>query len=474
MNDPRDPLGLRRHAALFDAWLTFDDRVRRPFTLPGHKQRTDLLGDLVAGDIPLYAGLDTMKLAHGRLAAAERAAASWWGADVARFSTGGSTHGNQALLLAVGKPGERIVVSRTAHRSVLSGLVLADLVPQWVRPRVDRLTGLPASIGPDEVAAGLSRSPDAVAVLTTDPQYVGTYGDLGAVAEVAHRAGIPLLVDAAWGAHFGAHPQLPPHPLTAGADAMVTSVHKALPGLNQAALIVARTTRIDPDRLEAAVEATATTSPSGAILASIDLARAVVQHRAPELVPPVLAAVARARGRLRGVPALTVVDGPGIDPLKLVLVLDGTGADGVSVEADLIAAGYPVELADRDTLVAMVTLIDRPSEIDDLAERLVTTVERHRAAPRSLTPAAAWSVEPEQVLTPREAFFAGHRRVAAAAAVGRVCAEVIAPYPPGIPVLAPGERVTEAALDALRAARAAGTRIAYAADPTVATIRVVA
>ncbi len=474
MSEDRDPLGLRGEAALFDAWLSFGDRVRRPFTLPGHKQRTDLLGDLVAGDVPLYAGLDTMKLGHGRLAAAERAAASWWRADLARFSTGGSTHGNQALLLAVGQPGDRIVVSRTAHRSVLSGLVLADLVPEWVRPRLDPATGLPCAIGAAEVAAGLGRASSAVAVLTTDPQYVGTYGDLRAIAAVAHAAGIPLLVDAAWGGHFGAHPQLPAHPLAAGADAVVTSVHKALPGLNQAALILARATRLDPARLDAAVEATATTSPSGAILASIDLARAVVEHRAGDLLPPVLTAVAQARHRLRSVPGLTVADGPGVDPLKLVLVLHGTGADGVAVETDLIAAGHPVELADRDTLVAMVTLVDRPSEIAALADLLARAVERHRGAPRTLVPAAAWSVDPEQVLTPREAYFAPHAEVAAPAAVGRVAAELIAPYPPGIPVLAPGERVTEAALDGLRTARAAGTRIAYAADPTLATIRVVA
>jgi lysine decarboxylase len=320
----------------------------------------------------------------------------------------------------------------------------------------------------------LRTAPGAVAVLTTDPQYVGTYGDPASVAEVAHRHGIPLVVDAAWGGHFGFHPALPLHALAGGADALVMSVHKALTALNQGALLLARTERLDRARLDAAVEATATTSPSGAILASIDYARALVEHRGRDLLAPVLDAVASARDRLADVEGLTVVRGEGVDPMKLVVVLDGTGADGWVVEADLIAAGSPVELADRDTVIAMVTLADRPGDIEAFADLLAATVERRRGIPRRLVPAAAYTVGPVQVMTPREAFFAPHRTVDAAAAVGRVSAELVAPYPPGIPVLAPGETVTREALDALALAQRHGTRIAYAADPTLATLRVVA
>ncbi len=201
------------------------------------------------------------------------------------------------------------------------------------------------------------------------------------LATVAHRHGIPLVVDAAWGAHLGFHPALPPHALAAGADALVTSAHKALPAWSQGALVLARSRRLGRARFDAAVEATATTSPSGAILASIDAARALLQRDGESLLGPVIEAVATVRERLARVPGLVVLDGPGVDPMRLTLVLPGTGADGNAVEADLLARGMPVEMADRDTLVAMVTLADTRDGLVDLAVALVESVERHRGQP---------------------------------------------------------------------------------------------
>jgi arginine decarboxylase len=275
---PTDPRGLRGDAPLLDAWLRFQESRPTPFTIPGHKQRTDLVGDVVAGDVPLYAGLDTMKLAAGVLAEAEARAARLWGADVCRFSTGGATHANQAVTLALGGEGDRVVVSRTLHRSLLLGLVLAGLVPVWVRPEVDPDTGLPLGVAPATVQRALDEHPEARAVLVGDPSYVGTVGDVAGVAEVAHRHGVPLVVDAAWAAHFGFHPELPRHPLQLGADVMITSAHKTLPAWSQAALVLARTERVDAARLGTGVEATATTSPAGAVLASIDAARALLER----------------------------------------------------------------------------------------------------------------------------------------------------------------------------------------------------
>jgi arginine decarboxylase len=476
-----DPLGLRTDAPLLDAWLTFRDEVARgavrPFTVPGHKQRLDLVGDVVAGDVPLYGGLDTVKQSAGVLAEAEWRAARFWGADWCRFSVGGSTHGNQALALAVGRPGDEVVVGRTLHRSLLLGLVLAGLRPVWVRAVVDAATGLPGAVPVTAVERALADHPAAVAVFLGDPSYVGTIADVAGHAEVAHSAGVPLVVDAAWSAHFGLSP-LPPHPLAAGADAVVTSAHKMLPAVSQGAIVLAGTERLDAGRLDRAFDATHTTSPAGAILASIDAARALLERSGQELAAGLVAAVAVARARLAAVPGLRVLSGPladgsAVDPAKLVVLLPGTGAHGMAVEHDLIAAGYPVEMADRDTIVAIVTLADDEASVAAFAEALALSVERHRGPARPVLPAAAWTVEPEQVIAPREAFFADRETVPASAAVGRVSAELVAPYPPGVPVLAPGERITAAALAALHAARDDGALIAYAADPALATIDVV-
>ena len=474
--DPRDPRGLRGDAPLLDAWLRFTEAARAgqltPMSVPGHKQRQDLTGAVTAGDVPLYGGLDTIKHADTMLAGAERRAADLWGADWCRFSVAGSTHGNQALALAAGQPGRKIVVTRSLHRSLLLGLVLAGLDPVWVLPEVDPATGLPGPVPVRAVRAALAAHPGACAVFLGDPSYVGTTGDIAGHAAAAHEAGVPLLVDAAWAAHLGFHPDLPPHPLAAGADAMVTSAHKALPAYTQGALVLARAGRLDPARLDRAFEATHTTSPAGAIMASIDAARALLARDGQELCARLLRAVAAAKQQLRQVPGLDVLDGPGVEPAKLVVLLAGTGAHGNLVEADLIAAGMPVEMADRDTIIPIVTLADDELTVSRFTGALIAAVERHRGAARTPVPSAAWTVVPDLAVSPRQAFFAPNETLPATAAAGRISAELVAPYPPGVPVLAPGEVITAAALEALRAAQADGGRIAYAADPTLATFQV--
>lgn len=470
MHDPAEaPL-----AAAYEAALEADTTA---FAIPGHKGSTELTGPVVAGDVSMWPGLDTLHEGSGRLPAAERLAAELWGADWCRFSVGGSTHGNQAMALAVGTPGDVVISTRAVHRSMLLGFVLAGLVPVWVEPAIDEQSGLPVGLPAARVEAALRDHPDARAVFVVEPGYVGTRSDVGALAQAAHDAGVPLVVDQAWGGHLGFHPGLPPHSLAAGADAFVTSAHKALPAYTQAALVCARLDRLDRDRLERAFEATHTTSPSGAILASIDAARSLLARDGHRLLGRTIDLVAGARAQLATVDGLLVLDGPPdrLDPTKLVVGLAGTGAEGLRVEADLAAAGFPVEMADRDTIVAIVTMADSDRTVQAFVDRLVAAIEQHRAEPRVVVP-AAWlgAGLPEVAMPPRAAFFAPHESVPAVAAVGRVAAELIAPYPPGIPAVVPGEVVSGTVLTALREAAASGIRVLYAADPTLASVQVVA
>jgi arginine decarboxylase len=472
---PRDPLGLAPDAPLLAAYLAAVDRRaagEHSFFTPGHKGSTALTGMVVAGDFSLAGGVDTIKFKHGWLAQAERRAAMLFGADVCRFSVGGSTHCNQAVALSVGAPGDTVVVSRTLHRSVMLGLVLAGLTPVWVQPEVDAATGLAMGYMPERVGEALAAHPDAVGVFLADPSYVGTFSDLHEHARIAHEAGVPLVVDAAWAAHFGFHPDLPDHALRAGADAMVTSAHKALPAYSQGALMLARTERIDAARLERAFEATHTTSPAGAIMASIDATRALLELHGERLIARMLGIVSEARARLREVKGLHVLEGPGVDPAKLTVALAGTGAHGVEVESDLIDGGVPVEMADRDTIVALVTVADEHAAVMQLTDILADSIERRRGTPRKVATAASWIVQPQMIVPPREAFFGPSETVPTTKAVGRVSAEIVAPYPPGVPVLAPGELVTSEALAALAEAKVDGVRIAYANDPHLATLEV--
>jgi lysine decarboxylase len=173
------------------------------------------------------------------------------------------------------------------------------------------------------------------------------------------------------------------------------------------------------------------------------------------------------------VPGVDVLDGPTVEPTKLTVLLAGTGANGYAVEADLIAAGMPMEMADRDTLGPIPTIADDEEQVARFTEAMIAAIERHRGTPRQPVAAPAWTVRPQTVMPPREAFFSDNETVVASAAVGRVSAELVAPYPPGVPVLAPGELITSEAIEALREIAADGGRIAYAADPSLATFQVV-
>jgi lysine decarboxylase len=235
--------------------------------------------------------------------------------------------------------------------------------------------------------------------------------------------------------------------------------------------VLAKGEFVDLPRLNKAFDSTQTTSMSGRILASIDAARALMQRHGPELIGPVIEATARGRQALREA-GIGVIDGEYIDPLKLVILLNESGADGNLVEADLLAANIDLEMANRDVIIPMITLADTPDRIATLVRRIIELVEKHRGEPRPIKVAAAFSVEPDVVTTPREAFFAPYEVVTGDKAVGRVSAELICPYPPGVPVLSPGERITADAMSALLDARDSGVRIAFVADPSLTTFKV--
>jgi lysine decarboxylase len=472
---------LRNIAPLLDAYLSYFESSRSPFTIPGHKQRAARLdaglGALVDGDIPLYGGLDEIKLNNKVLVQAEELAAQLWGADYARFSTGGSTHVNQSVILALGKPGDKVAVSRTAHRSVLSAIVLAGLEPIWLSPEIDCATGVPLGISLSEFQRALSEKP--IALLLTEPGYLGTLSDIKTLVECAHAQSIPVVIDAAWGGHFGFHPNLPEHALQLGADVLVTSVHKALPGYSASALLLAQTKLISADRLEQSFETTHTTSPAGAPLASIDATRALLQTRGSDLLALLLENVKTFRSNIQTHFQLPIFletsDFPTnrFDPTKIVLRANQLGASGVDIENALKEQGVRVEMADRDTVVFLATLADSPDDFEKLASILLPILKQLSAPPRKSATALSWSVKPIIGISMREAYFAATEMVTKEAALGRISADLIAPYPPGVAVIAPGEVLTAQIIDGLITAKDAGVRIAYATDPTLSKFRVV-
>ena len=472
---------LRVSAPLLDAYLSYFESKRTPFTIPGHKQRASRLdaglGQVVDSDTPLYGGLDEIKLTHQVLRRAESLAATLWNADFARFSTGGSTHANQAIILALGQPGEKVALSRTAHRSVLSALVLAGLEPIWLSPDIDGSTGVPIGISVQEFEKILDQNP--IALLLTEPGYLGTLSDMPALISSAHAHSIPVIVDAAWGAHFGFSSLLPQHCLALGADALITSMHKALPGYSASAILLAQGKYLNLDRIEQSFETTHTTSPAGAPLASIDGCRALLQTRGEELIQELVANVEKFKSELQSnfeIPIfLNATDFPSgrFDPTKIVLRANRLGASGVEIEKALQMCNIRIEMADSDTIVFLATVADSPVEFEELAKALIPILKSLATSPRATATSLSWSVVPHVGISMREAYFADTEMVLAAHATGRISADLIAPYPPGVAVVAPGEILTHDIVNGLATTKSAGVRIAYATDSTLTTYRVV-
>jgi arginine/lysine/ornithine decarboxylase/amino acid transporter len=455
------------------------------FSIPGHKRNPALVGDQPAllADMPHLCGVDDIRASRDLLGQAERLAARAWGADRTWFSVSGSTMANQAMCLAVAAPGDRVVVARTSHRSVLAGLVLAGLDPVWVSPDVDPATGLALAVPAERVERALGDHPEARAVIVVEPSYLGLTSDVAAIARAAHDHGAALLCDQAWGAHFAFSPALPDCAVTAGADLVVMSGHKTLTAFSQGAMLHAVDRGlVGLDRLDASFQALMTTSASGLIHASLDQARALMERQGAALVEAAIELADRFRASIDGFLGARCLDRRllahpsvhGVDPLKLVVDLTGTGADGFEVERDLRGDGVVLEMADRTTLVPLLTIGDDRRSVDRLVDALRRSLTRRAGtAPSSAVAGVSWRISPRPVLSPRDAFFAPHERVPATAATGRVAAEIISPYPPGVPAIAPGELITTDLLDALRDEASAGSRMAGASDPTLESLLVV-
>jgi lysine decarboxylase len=338
-------------------------------------------------------------------------------------------------------------------------------------------------VTPEALAECLRKAPDARAVFIVSPTYYGMAADVGACAEAAHAGGAALVVDNAWGAHFGFHAEVPPSPLALGADAMLTSTHKIVGSLTQSAMLhVARDGLLDPAAVDRAVRLVRSTSPSSLLFASLDAARRQLAVHGDALLGRTLAAAAPTRAAIDEIEGCKVLGGtlvgrPGVagwDPLRLVVDVRGTGCTGYEI-AEALRASYDTytELATHATVVFVLGLGQAVDPLDRLAHDFSETVRRMRRSGREPeAPRPPSGAELHTVMTPREAFLGSGEAVPVEDAIGRVSCESIAGYPPGVPALLPGERITAEVVEYLRELTAAGARLHGAADPSFATVRV--
>jgi len=478
-------------APYLDALVAHAFRGSGRFHVPGHKGGPGAdpalrfaLGDrALAIDIPQdIEGID-LGPSPTPYERAEALAAEAYGAQRTWFLSNGATQGNHALCLALAALGRRVVAQRNSHASLVDGLVLSGGMPVFVAPEYDEELGMAHGVTPDSLRAAFAGAGDAGVAFVVSPTYYGMVADVAGLAEVAHDSGAALVVDQAWGPHFGFHPDLPPSALALGADAVLTSTHKMVGSLTQSAMLhVAPTGRIDPAAVGRAVRLVRSTSQSSLLLGSLDAARRQLAVHGEALLHDTLAAIARVRGKLAAVPGLALigpelVGRPGVadwDPLRIVLDVRATGRSGYAV-AEALRHRYDVqaELATHATVVLLAGIAEDPAVLERMAGDVDETVKAITVAGSSeALVRAPGALENEMVVAPREAFLGDAEIVGVDDAVGRVSCESIAGYPPGIPALLPGERITAETVSYLRELVSSGARLHGASDPTFATIHV--
>jgi len=484
----------------FDVLLDYVDSGVIPFHTPGHMQGRgmdralrDFLGDnVLAIDLTQIRGLDDLLQPEEAIDEAQRLAAEAYGADHSFFLINGSTSGNQIMMMATLNPGDKLALPRNAHKSAMGGLIMSGVEPVWMKPEVDVALHMDHTVTPQTVRATLDAEPEIKAVYVVSPTYYGVAADLAGIALVAHEHGIPFIVDEAWGPHFHFHPALPIDALEAGADMCINSTHKMLSSLSQTAMLHHRGDRIRLDRLKAVVKLFLSTSPNLVLVASLDVARKQMAMEGSALLSRTIEIADDARRRLNAIDGIYCfgeeqVGRPGVfdlDPTKITITVKDLGYTGYEAE-EILRRRYNVqcELADLFNCLALFTI----GTTQEAADRLVYGVKELSREDRPIDVFSPSGVLERRLKTgtynlpaippirmnPREAFLADTELVRFKGSAGRICAEVITPYPPGIPVISPGEEITPEIVSYLELEKKAGVRMQGPYDSELRSIRVV-
>lgn len=475
-------------APLFQALSDFRKRRMVSFDVPGHKQgrgNEELAAFLgrqcLSVDVNAMKMLDSLIHPTGVIAQAQELAADAFGADRSFFMVNGTTSAVQAMILSCCSPGDKIIMPRNVHRSAINALILSRAVPVYVNPSVNHKLGIPLGMAVEDVASAIGAHPDAKAILVNNPTYYGVCADLRSLVGLAHEAGMRVLVDEAHGTHFYFSENLPLSGMEAGADMCAVSLHKTGGSLTQSSLLL-----LGPGMHEHAgyvgqiINLTQTTSASYLLLGSLDITRRNLALEGRALYQRVIELADYARGEIGAIGGYDAFgpekcDGKAFfdfDLCKLPVHTRAMGLSGVEVY-DLLRDDYniQIEFGDLHNFLAILSVGDRPVGIERLIAALADIRFLHACEPA--TDLVNEYITPCVAMTPAEAFYAPSERLPFDRCRGRIAAESVMCYPPGIPILAPGECVTAEALEYIDYAREKGSKMTGTEDPAVEYLQVV-
>ncbi|WP_163194440.1 aminotransferase class I/II-fold pyridoxal phosphate-dependent enzyme [Clostridium thermarum] len=476
---------------LFDALMEYVNRGTIPFHVPGHKKGNGIdeefknfIGENPFKiDVTVFKLVDSLHHPTGPIKKAQELAADAYGSDACFFSIHGTSGAIQTMIMTVVGDGDKIIIPRNVHKSVTSGIIMSGAIPIFMNPEFDKRVGIAQGVTPATVEETLRAHPDAKAVLIINPTYYGVATDIKKIADIVHNYDIPLMVDEAHGPHLSFNDRLPLSAMAAGADICAQSTHKIIGALTQCSLLQVRSERIDIRRVQQVLNLLHTTSPSYILMASLDCARRQIALHGKELLDRAIDLANYARSEINKIQGLycfgdELIGNPGvyaIDPTKLTITCRDLGITGYDLDMILVNKYHiQVEMSDLYNVLAVGSFGDTKENIDKLINALREISSKY-AGKQEIIKQDFIDIPdiPPASLNPRQAFNSKKAPVVLKDSIGAIGGEFLMAYPPGIPVLCPGEIITEEIVEYIQRLKAAGLYVQGTEDPLVENIKVV-
>ena len=476
----------QNQAPIYEALVKLRKKRIVPFDVPGHKrgrgnpELVELLGEKCVGiDVNSMKPLDNLGHPISIIRDAEELAADAFGASHAFLMIGGTTSSVQTMILATCKAGDKIILPRNVHKSAINALVLCGAIPIYIEMSVDAKIGIALGLENNRVEQAIKEHPDAKAIFINNPTYYGICSDLKGLTEMAHEAGMLVLVDEAHGAHLHFTDKLPLSAMDAGADMAAVSMHKSGGSLTQSSILLIGE-QMNPEYVRQIINLTQSTSASYLLMSSLDISRRNLALRGKESFEKVIELSEYARREINAIGGYyayskELIDGVSVcdfDVTKLSVYTQGIGLTGIEVY-DLLRDEYDIqiEFGDIGNILAYISIGDRIQDIERLVGALADIKRLYSRDGKDLI--AGEYIQPELVLSPQEAFYSERKSLSLDESVGQVCGEFVMCYPPGIPILAPGERITREIVDYIQFAKERGCSLQGTEDPEVNHINVI-